>query len=598
MPSFPRFRNNLARVAIALSLLLFSYSSHSEFNQDQISIQQRIDIALNNRTATRELFAKDINYLLSVKNIANTSQKLSIEYLEGFYKYLYVDAQHAISIYERLVGQSINLEVKMYAITSLSNIYLLRGDFGTALELATMLESQEFQHVSAEKRFRSLLHLVYLFLRSGLYQQAEEVFKSLPDIELNIQERCLFYGQEISLEYRLGRLSDQADVYSEERKYCHDNKEKISALLMDNFVARNLLELDSYQEGLSLLLRNKQDVLGSGYINLITQTYALLTKAYLAIGNYPAALEEGLKAAESANSSSSSESKAIAFKAIADAYFFSGEYERMRHYLQQYHDAYEDMVSKQRSAAIALNVVRLRNAQQEFHIQELDRQITRMELEQKLIDTRTENHTLLLILLTALVLLGAAWINRARRARYTLTHQAQYDELTGVFNRRHATILMESSLENELALSQEVGFILLDLDKFKQINDRFGHQAGDWALCRTADVLMRMARQGDIIGRFGGEEFGLLLPGCDLDGTRQLAEKIRTALSAVDTRRFTDADGNGFRLTGSFGVTTASLCGYQLNRLMSEADRAMYQAKDQGRDRVVLSQPVERSQRA
>jgi diguanylate cyclase (GGDEF)-like protein len=162
--------------------------------------------------------------------------------------------------------------------------------------------------------------------------------------------------------------------------------------------------------------------------------------------------------------------------------------------------------------------------------------------------------------------------------------QAATDGLTGLANRR--------SFDDELALewrrAERVGdslaLVLADLDNFKSVNDRFGHQTGDAVLRRVAVILDSGGRQVDFAARYGGEEFAVLAPETDLDGAARLAERLRSELEAAT---ITLSDGRGLQVTASFGVAIkGDLEGPE--ELVAAADEALYEAKRNGKNRVAV----------
>jgi diguanylate cyclase (GGDEF)-like protein len=160
--------------------------------------------------------------------------------------------------------------------------------------------------------------------------------------------------------------------------------------------------------------------------------------------------------------------------------------------------------------------------------------------------------------------------------------QALVDPLTGLANRRS----LEESLQEEISRAQrfegDLCFVLADLDRFKAINDRYGHPTGDRALRVFAQTLKDMVREVDSAGRWGGEEFALILPGTGVAGGVALAERVREALAAREIRA---ANGELVRLTASFGVAAYPESGDSAS-LLAAADQALYWAKRDGRDRV------------
>jgi diguanylate cyclase (GGDEF)-like protein len=157
-----------------------------------------------------------------------------------------------------------------------------------------------------------------------------------------------------------------------------------------------------------------------------------------------------------------------------------------------------------------------------------------------------------------------------------LRRLATIDELTGVLNRRG----LESALEDFETHSEGVALVLLDIDHFKHINDRWGHAVGDEVLRRMAAVVTANLRASDVIGRWGGEEFLVACQGRHVDDAVRLAEKLR---EAVQNAVF-DAKGR-FAITASFGVALAPP-GYSAHRAFKRADAALYRAKSGGRNRV------------
>ena len=172
------------------------------------------------------------------------------------------------------------------------------------------------------------------------------------------------------------------------------------------------------------------------------------------------------------------------------------------------------------------------------------------------------------------------------RLRETLRHQSVRDPLTGLFNRR----FMEESLERELLRGdrngQPVALIMLDIDHFKQFNDTFGHQAGDAVLRELGDFLSQRTRGQDIACRFGGEEFVLILAGASVDVARKRAELLREGLKELTALHAGQTLG---KITVSAGVSAFPDHGATAEDLIHAADQALYRAKAEGRDRVIVS---------
>jgi len=152
------------------------------------------------------------------------------------------------------------------------------------------------------------------------------------------------------------------------------------------------------------------------------------------------------------------------------------------------------------------------------------------------------------------------------------------DPLTQLFNRLKMDEVLEYETSRANRYAGNLSVILLDLDKFKLVNDTFGHLVGDKVLCETATILQNSVRKQDYVARWGGEEFVVVCPETNLDETLLVAEKIRLALCQ---NTFTEVK----LVTGSLGVASY-IPNESVNALMANADKALYQAKDNGRNRV------------
>ncbi|HVT92374.1 MAG TPA: diguanylate cyclase [Bryobacteraceae bacterium] len=176
-------------------------------------------------------------------------------------------------------------------------------------------------------------------------------------------------------------------------------------------------------------------------------------------------------------------------------------------------------------------------------------------------------------------------------AREALRDQATRDSLTRLWNRSSILAMLQRELARGSRESRPLGLALMDLDRFKSVNDTYGHVAGDEVLVEASRRMLEGMRPYDAIGRYGGEEFLILLPGCDEDRSMEQAERMRRILCATPVEL---SDGTRYEMTGSFGVTSA-IPGptSSAEQLIRKADLALYAAKDRGRNRVELYHAVD-----
>ncbi len=183
---------------------------------------------------------------------------------------------------------------------------------------------------------------------------------------------------------------------------------------------------------------------------------------------------------------------------------------------------------------------------------------------------------------TLLALALAYQFHVLQEAKFRAEQLAQLDPLTGINNRRAFYDTTEPLWSTALRKERNVSVILMDIDMFKQINDTHGHAHGDKVLLAIAAMLMKLIRQGDVLARWGGEEFVVFLPETNIQEAVALAERLRAAIAGARIRHATGETA----ITASFGVAAKEVHHATLDALISLADDYLYQSKQQGRNRV------------
>jgi diguanylate cyclase (GGDEF)-like protein len=196
-----------------------------------------------------------------------------------------------------------------------------------------------------------------------------------------------------------------------------------------------------------------------------------------------------------------------------------------------------------------------------------------------------------LSMVAAAVLIALGVADRLRDQRLALSEaerRAQTDALTGVLNRRSLVERLDAACFRARARGLPVALLFIDLDHFKEINDTFGHAAGDACLKAIIEPIHAELRQSDVIGRYGGEEFVVLLSSADMAAAQPIAERIRARVAEVRVEGY----GAPIQLTCSIGVASSDALGVWGEHLIARADEAVYVAKRAGRNRVQVAAPL------
>ncbi len=173
---------------------------------------------------------------------------------------------------------------------------------------------------------------------------------------------------------------------------------------------------------------------------------------------------------------------------------------------------------------------------------------------------------------------------RTKRLQDLLFKYGEVDSLTEIYNRRVLMERLQQEWDRSLRSNTVFSFIMTDIDKFKNVNDTFGHPVGDDVLEKVAYTLKKSIRSGDIVGRYGGEEFGIIMMNSTVQEAFVAADRYRQQIEKIVFK----AKKVSFSVTASFGVADSSEKD-SLDKLVSAADSAMYEAKESGRNKVCMS---------
>ena len=187
-----------------------------------------------------------------------------------------------------------------------------------------------------------------------------------------------------------------------------------------------------------------------------------------------------------------------------------------------------------------------------------------------------------IVLLVALIWLFALMIRRIERERAVIQHQAETDQLTGIFNRRHFETSLEQEIERTRRYGSPLSLLMIDVDNFKQLNDGFGHLVGDLMLCRLARECESCLRTSDVFCRYGGDEFAIIAPETSAPAALAMARRMRQNIDALGT------DKSFGTLAISIGIAVWEDNFKTNDDFIAAADSALYQAKSAGRNRECL----------
>lgn len=525
---------------------------------------------------------------LSTDNTQNWSEqdKITLKFYVGRAAILRSDYAVAESSLTEVLNSSGDTALKYRAVVSLVNLHQHTGNFYQAFSYGLQFADENYAVLNDEIKASGLIVMALALMDSGLYDESANIVRKIQLEKVSARARCTALFLTVQIAYKSSIYVKPFEQIQADNKQCFADQQLLYALLTDSAISIVYLNQKQPDKALEILQTKDAAVAQLGYDNLTLIWQAVQVRAYAMEQNKTATEIAAKQLEKSLNSKSienSLEVALLAYQGLAASYKLLGEEQKAIHYLELYQQTYQKANNRQMTAALAYYAALMQAAQRKLEINLLSKETRQLQLENELARAEAVNNRLYLLVAGTLLMLLITVLYRTHRSGAKLKERVTFDKLTRVFSRDHFEDVLTTSLAQAQGQQQKLGFVLFDLDYFKQVNDNYGHQTGDWVLQQAANAAQQCLRKSDAIGRIGGEEFAILLQDCDLAMSCALAESVRQAIEDIDT----SPTGHKFSVTASLGVSTAQDYGYNARKLFSVADEALYQAKQHGRNKVM-----------
>lgn len=561
-------------------------------------------LLLTSFSLTAQSVVSDLSYLDSIKSAnfekfesglarleerRNQLQKEELDYfifLQAYALTFKGQNEDALSLLMPLLGSQsevvIGFRAKALAVNTLllSRKYL---DAFTYLEQLIVTLPQIEQPMAREHGLRVIAMMYNLI---GRYDLALNYISQLIAEQPGRTAVCAAHQLRSEALFRSGQIEEFEQKAAEGLQYCMKNGELLWVNIIVSFQVRNMIAKAEYSDAIELLTTHYDQVEQTGYANLVREFDSLLAQSYHNTGQTAQAKHHAMKAESSLHAATPNLTQIEILLLLSQMSKAEKNYQLALDYHEKYVAAYTAYMTDKSAQQMAYHTAHSEILAQNQKIALLDKDNQLLQYEQTALKHQATLNKLLIGALVFLVLGLAVMAYRSFIARQRFKTLAEYDDLTAISNRYHFSVSAKAALTLCEKGQLPAALIVFDLDHFKQINDQYGHAAGDWALRQTVEVCRNFMRNNDVFGRIGGEEFAILLPGCQSDKAHLLADICRDAINNINTSE----SGYEFKLSASFGVTSAQISGYHLTKLIEDADTAMYQAKQLGRNKVYFFQ--------
>ncbi|MFL6591095.1 MAG: GGDEF domain-containing protein [Luteimonas sp.] len=532
----------------------------------------------SNPAAFRELLAR----LDGQAGAATPSERQQIAYLDAYQLSMTGHLDESIRQAKRLISRTTDAGLKFRAGALVVNSYALSGNYNDGLR---QLE-ETFRLMDEVKdpalREHALISATTLYNQIGQYQLASHYAEQVMHSPASGRSLCFAGFYEYDALQKLDLLPEDDAPLFKAISNCVAQHETIMANFVRVTLARKWVREGHKDRAIALLTAHLAEAEATGYPRVIAESTSLLAELFLARGDVAMA-EQNARAAVIRSEKIANTPPVVS--ALLTLYKIADRRRDPAAALaayKRYSEAERGYLEEVKARELAYHLVRLEARQKNQQIQLLDRQNRLLQLQQRVEQQKAANSRLLMFVFAIFTLFVVFWAYKTKRMQMSVRRMAETDALTGICNRHHFTLQADKMLAQGARAGEQASLIMFDLDHFKAINDNFGHVTGDWVLREVAKTCSELCRRVDYFGRLGGEEFAILLRGCELKAATRIAEDCRVRLARIDS----SGSGFDFRITASFGVSSTATSKHDLDKLLSQADQVLYRAKREGRNRV------------
>jgi diguanylate cyclase (GGDEF)-like protein len=541
-----------------------------------------IERALQLRTAAPDRFDAVLAELDTRMADADDRQRRYTRFLHAYKMTFSGDFVGSIRELATLVEPPTPAELRVRAGAMLVNNFAATRQFSEGLATLDSLMPLLDQTAEREPRHQGLLAASIFYNQLGQFEmglrQAERILAEEP----SPRSRCI--ADTLRIEALAGQQSAPAEDSEFVRvvSHCTAAGELAIAGFGGILLARKMHAEQRIEDAIGVLKAQEASVAGTRYPRLIGESHSLLAELKYSKGQWDAAGRHAQAAVQFSAGTPYSLPLVVAHRTLYQLAERRGDFAAALDHFRSFAAADKAYLDDVKARELAFQMARHESLQKTQTIELLNRRNEILQLEQQVGQRTTQAVGLFAALLALLTASIAFWAVKVNRLQLAFRKLAETDMLTGLSNRSHFARGAEATLARCRKSGLQATLIMFDLDSFKSINDRFGHAVGDWVLGKIADVVRTVGAEHASLGRLGGEEFAMLMPGADASTAAALAERCRQAFTAIDAGE----SGHRFRISASFGIADTRSAGYDYNQLMIKADQAMYRAKEAGRDRV------------
>ncbi len=548
------------------------------------SVSELLQKADGIRNADFVQFSSILESVEKRQNGVSPAQRDYMRYLEAWKSGYEGDSETALARLTALLNESKDAALRLRAGATAVNMLVFGKRYEEAFSRLSGVLQLLPEVTDGSARQQGLLNAAELYNGVGQYDLSLSYAQLVIDANWAGRGFCTGWQQKLQSLYESNRIKS----VGQEFRAAVDDCVKVGEVNYANGVrvaaAQVYVRQNKLDDAIDLLKQHYAEAQATHNPRLLAIWDATLADAYRKKGLPALAQQFALNVTGTTARDEFAEPLVTAFQVLYEIAKQREDFKAALEYHEKFAAADKAYLDDLSARHLAYQKVNHENIANKLQVEALNKQNHVLQLERELTGKAVETSRLYIVLLTMTVVFIGLWAYRTKRSQLHFQTLSQLDGLTGICNRPHFIAQAEKALEASRRTGEQPCIILFDLDHFKLINDRYGHATGDFVLKRTVSACCVHLAKGEIFGRFGGEEFAILLPSLGHEVARQRAEQLRVTIAGITAYQGTTKA----TVSASFGIASTSESGHDLGQLLAHADTALYEAKRTGRNRVVF----------
>jgi diguanylate cyclase (GGDEF)-like protein len=536
------------------------------------------------RTTDHSLFVEKLSELHRDAASLTAGEKRYLRYLDGWesnYEGRYPEAEATL---REVMAQADDDTLGTRATAMLMNNLSEQGKYAEAYAMATRAADTLPVVTDPVARFVLLANLSQMLTFAGQPNLGLKYADMMLEATPAGQSPCQAMVQKVTALEGSRELTANSPELLKTIDICTADRQPIFANTMSLILVDRLFEEHRSADALAAIQRIAPAIQASQYFPHVIGLASQRAQIYEQLGNVTEARKAALEAVAMSHAGDVNEALRFAYRVLYSIEKAQGHPALALGYYEHYVVQDQGYLRDANVRNAAYEAARQHFLDEKVETEGLSKENRILRLQQALDGKAVETSRLYIVVMFVVLLSIVFWTLRIKRSQLRFKWLSSCDGLTGIYNHQHFMSESERALQSLEKRSGDGCLVFLDLDHFKEVNDTHGHAVGDTVLKHAVAICKGQLRKADVLGRLGGEEFGMLLMDTPrLQGT-VIAERIRLALAASPLVM----DGVVVSFSASIGVACTDRTGYDLQHLSRASDAALYRAKHMGRNRVVI----------